>query len=169
MSEPVSPSGRWARLGAWFDERFRSPAAIYGLIVFSTFVAISEDDEPVWDVLIRSVMTLVVFFIAHVFAHTLTEHARHGLRAATRDAMRHAGGMLYASLPSALVLIVCGLVGIETPDATDLCALSTVIVLALLGYNAYRHRGARLWGRLAGAVATAALGVFIVLLEVAFH
>ncbi|MDF2666530.1 MAG: ABC-type amino acid transport system, permease component [Microbacterium sp.] len=42
-------------------------------------------------------------------------------------------------------------------------------VLALLGYNAYRRRGSRLAVRLLGALSTALLGVFIIVLETLVH
>lgn len=170
MSTPAAPASRGDRVRAWFDVRFRSPAAIYGLIVFAAFVAIADDHaEDAWEVLNTSVATLVVFFIAHVFAHTLTEHGAHGLRSATRRAVRHAAGMLWASVPAILVLVYAGVTRMSVDDASDLCALATFIALAFLGYHAYRRRGAGLLGRLAGAGATATLGIFIVLLEAIFH
>ena len=47
--------------------------------------------------------------------------------------------------------------------------LATIVVLAILGYNAYARRGARRFMRLVGAAGTALLGIFIVLLEYAIH
>ncbi|KEP75165.1 hypothetical protein HR12_37725 [Microbacterium sp. SUBG005] len=170
MSAPAAPLTRWGRVRAWFDVRFRSPAAIYGLIVFAAFVTIADDHaESVWEVLLSASTSLVVFFIAHVFAHTLTEHADHGLRHATREGMRHGAGMLYASVPSVLVLVWAGLTGVSIDDASDLSMWSTFLVLFLLGYSAYRRRGARLFRRLVGGFATACLGVFIAILEYAIH
>lgn len=170
MSAPAESPSRWARVRAWFDVRFRSPAAIYGLIVFAAFVTIADDHaDSVWDVLLSASTSLVVFFIAHVFAHTLTEHADHGLRHATREGMRHGAGMLYASVPSVLVLVWAGLTGVSIDDAADLSMWSTFLVLFLLGYSAYRRRGARVFGRLVGGFATACLGVFIAILEYAIH
>lgn len=170
MSASAATPSRWARVRAWFDVRFRSPAAIYGLIVFAAFVTIADDHaESVWEVLLSASTSLIVFFIAHVFAHTLTEHADHGLRHATREGMRHGAGMLYASVPSVLVLVWAGLTGVSIDDAADLSMWSTFIVLGLLGYSAYRRRGARLPVRLLGAFATACLGVFIAILEYAIH
>ena len=170
MSAPVQPASAWRRIIAWFDVRFRSPAAIYGLIVFTAFVTIAEDHaESIEDMLATSVASLVVFFIAHVFAHTLTEHADHGFRSATRNALRHGAGMLYASIPSIVVLIVCGFSGATISDAVDYCLLAAFVVLAILGYHAFQSRRAPVLGRLLGALATAMLGIFIVILEYGFH
>jgi len=160
----------WARVRAWFDVRFRSPAAIYGLIVFTAFVSIAEDHaESIEDMLETSVLSLVVFFIAHVFAHTLTEHAEHGFRKATMSAVRHGAGMLYASVPSIIVLLIAGLTDASPGDAVESCLWTAFVVLALLGYNAFRSRGARLLFRLLGAFSTALLGILIVALEYGFH
>lgn len=157
-------------VAGWFDARFRSPAAIYGLIVFAAFVTISSDHAvDAWDILDTAVWTLLVFFLAHVFAHTLTDHGEHGLASASRRAVRHASGMLYAALPAALVLVVCGIQGASADDAYAATVWATTIVLAVLGYVAYWRRGAHLVVRLVGALGTAALGLFIVLLEYLVH
>lgn len=170
MSETVEAAPRWRRVAAWFDVRFRSPAAIYGLIVFTAFVTIAEDhSESAEDMLATSVASLIIFFIAHVFAHTLTEHAEHGFRAATRNALRHGAGMLYASVPSILVLVILDASGGSLADAVDYCMLATFAVLAILGYHAFQSRKAPIWARLLGALATAMLGLFIVVLEYGFH
>jgi len=171
MSETVqaTPSG-WQRVKAWFDVRFRSPSAIYGLIVFTAFVTIAEDHaEDIGDMLGTSVASLLIFFIAHVFAHTLTEHAERGFRGATRHALRHGVGMLYASVPSIIVLMVVDASGGNLGDAVDSCMLAAFVVLAILGYHAFQSRRAPIWARLLGAFATAMLGMFIVALEYGFH
>jgi len=170
VSETVEAAPWWRRVVAWFDVRFRSPAAIYGLIVFTAFVTIAEDhSESVEDMLATSVASLIIFFIAHVFAHTLTEHAEHGFRGATRNALRHGAGMLYASVPPILVLMIVDASGGSLADAVDYCMLATFGVLAILGYHAFQSRKAPIWARLLGALATAMLGLFIVVLEYGFH
>ncbi len=168
MSAPA-PASRRGVVG-WLDARFRSPAAIYGLIVFAAFLSVdSEHADDVWDMLATAVWTLVIFFIAHVFAHTLTDHGERGLRAATRGAVQHASGMLYAALPASLALVLAGMQGWAVDDAYEASMWVTVAVLAVLGYVAYWRRGAHWSVRLLGALGTAALGVLIILLEYAIH
>ncbi|MEV7828497.1 hypothetical protein [Microbacterium enclense] len=170
MSAPVASPSRWRGVRAWFDVRFRSPAAIYGLIVFAAFVTIADDHaETVGEVLLSASSSLVVFFIAHVFAHTLTQHAEHGLWHATLDGVRHGAGMLYASVPSVLALVFADAAGMSVDDASELCGWATFVVLGILGYFAYARRRAHLVMRLLGAFATACLGLFIVVLEYAVH
>ena len=170
MSAPGAPPSVGRRVLNWFDVRFRSPAAIYGLIVFTAFVTIAEDHaESIEDMLATSVASLIVFFIAHVFAHTLTEHSEHGFRSAPRNAVRHGAGMLYASVPSILVLVIAGFSGATVSDGVDYCMFAAFIVLAILGYHAFQSRRAPLLARIFGAFATAMLGLFIVILEYGFH
>ena len=165
-----NPSPHRNAFTAWLDTRFRNPAAIYGLLVFQAFIAIDSDDaHDVWEVLATSVSTLVVFFIAHVFAEVLTHHGRHGFWVATWHAMQHASGMLYAAIPASLVMIVGALQGSDMDDVFGETMLVTWVVLAVLGYAAYSARGAHVVMRILGALGTAALGIVIVLLEYAIH
>ncbi|GAA1940226.1 hypothetical protein GCM10009775_35170 [Microbacterium aoyamense] len=167
MTDSAPEKTRWA---AWLDARFRSPAAIYGLIVFAAFVTISSDhSHDAWGLLNTAVWTLLVFFIAHVFAETLTAHGERGLRASIAHAVAHAAGMLYAAVPGTIVLIVCGINGVSVDDAYEATMWVTWVVLAILGYVAYWRRGAHIAIRLLGALGTAALGLSIVLLEYAVH
>jgi hypothetical protein len=161
---------RLSGFAGWFDARFRSPAAIYGLIVFASFLAISSDHaEDAWEMLETAVLSIVVFFIAHVFAHTLTDHAEHGLWGSTKHAVRHAAGMLYAAIPGSIALIATGMQGSTPDDAYDAAMWTTIVVLGVLGYVAYWRRGAHIAIRLLGALGTAFLGAFIVVLEYAIH
>ncbi|WP_159501944.1 hypothetical protein [Microbacterium sp. 18062] len=161
------PRQKWHE---WFDVRFRTPAAIYGLIVYSALLMITSDHhEDVAGALAASVSTLVVFFFAHVFAYTLADHGTHPLGQATGYAITHSAGMLYAAIPPTIAMIIAGLQGLGADDATDYAVLATMAVLAFLGYVAYSRTGARIWTRLLGALGTALLGVFVAVLEYAFH
>lgn len=155
---------------AWLDVRFRSPAAIYGTIVFAAFLAINADhaDDP-WDLLDNAVLSLVVFFLAHVFAHTLTDHGEHGFLRALRRAVQHSAGMLYAAVPSTVLLLAAGATGDDLQSAYDATIWITIAVLAVLGYVAYWRRGAHIAIRLLGAAGTALLGFALVILEYAVH
>lgn len=169
----VQPGGRSPlarRVGLWLETRFRTAAAIYGLIVFAAFITIESDHaHDAWDMLDTALWTLLVFYIAHVFAHTLTDHGEHGLGRATLQAMQHAAGMLYAAIPATIVLVVCGMQAVPPDDAYEASMWATVVVLGILGYIAYWRRGAHPVIRLLGAAGTAALGLIIVLLEYAIH
>lgn len=159
-----------SRWHAWFDARFRTPAAIYGLIVYSSLLMITADhEEDVMIVVITSVATLVVFFIAHVFAYTLADHGVHRLGVAIRYAVSHSAGMLWAALPPTIAMLTSGMSGLSSEDASENALWVTMLVLAFLGYVAYSRTGARIAVRVLGAIGTAFLGAFVALLEYAFH
>lgn len=165
--EPIDEHPRWH---TWFDARFRSPAAIYGLIVFSALLMISadhEDDVPT--VVLTASSTLVIFFIAHVFAHTLADHGKHRLGVAIRYALSHSAGMLWAAVLPAIAMLIAGAQGQPAIDAADYAVWATMAVLAFLGYIAFSRTGAHWSIRILGAIGTAFLGVFVAILEYAFH
>lgn len=154
----------------WLDVRFRSPAAIYGTIVFAAFLAINSDhSEDAMDLLDNAILSLIVFFLAHVFAHTLTDHGEHGFRGAFARAVAHSAGMLYAAIPPTLVLVIGQYTDASVEDLYDLTVWVTIGVLAVLGYVAYWRRGSHLVVRILGAVGTGFLGFLLVVLEYAVH
>lgn len=165
-----------ARLRRFLDVRFRSPTAIYGLIVFTAFIAIASDgtDEEgrlvsAIEMIGEAVPALLIFYVAHVFAHTLTDHGQLGLAPALRHALHHSSGMLYAALPTIAVLVVGSFTDMPGYDVYEWSMWSAVIVLGVLGYAAYSRRGTHVVVRILGALGTAVLGAIIILLEYVLH
>ncbi len=173
MSAPVPPAeqaSRGSRLRRAVAERFGSATAIYGLIVFTSFVTIASDSLPeAGEILAEAIPALIIFYAAHVFAHTLTGHGEHGLRGSLRTALRHSAGMLYAAVPSVLILVAGTFTRMSGQDAYSLSMWAAVIVLGVLGYGAYSRRGASVPIRILGGAGTAMLGVLLILLEYALH
>ena len=158
---------RWR---TWFDTRFRTPAAVYGLIVYTALLMITSDhDEDVSETVWQSFLTLIVFFLAHTFAQTLADHGEHRLRDAVRVAVTHSSGMIYAAIPPTAAMIIAGLAGENADDASGWALVASTIVLGFLGWLAYSRSGAPYWARALGAVATALLGGLVALLEYGFH
>jgi hypothetical protein len=150
-----------AGFGAWLRRVFGGPSAVYGLILYSALIAgVSDESTDALEVLFVSLFSLIIFFIAHVFAHTLSDHGEKGLRDALRGGLAHSAGMLYAAIPSTLVLIV---------GAVSIALLIANIELGVLGYSAYAQRGAPRIVRVLGAVGTAILGFAITVLNYAVH
>jgi hypothetical protein len=170
LSGQHAPVADQSRLREFLRQRFATPAAVYGLILFAVLLAVASDDHPsVGEVLVISVTSLLVFFLAHVFAHALGDHGELGLRRATVQAIHHSSGMLYASIPPTIVLIVSGLLGQDAESATDNASLAAVVVLGVLGYFAYAKRTDSVTARLVGAFGTAMLGALIMLLDYSVH
>ena len=170
MTEQQTPVADGGRVRGFLRQRFATPAAVYGLILYTVLLAVASDDNPsVGEVLFISVTSLLVFFLAHVFAHTLGDHGELGLRRATVQAIHHSSGMLYASIPPTIVLIVAGLLGQDSDSATDSASVAAIVVLGVLGYFAYAKRTDSVATRLVGAFGTALLGALIMLLDYAVH
>lgn len=156
-------------------ETFVTADAVYGLILYSALIAASSDndDEPI-DVLLVSLITLVVFWAAHVFAATVAGHGVKGdqdtsLSAAFRHGVKHSSGMLYAAVVPSILLIL-GAFGLwSTETAVDYALLGATVVLGLLGYVAFAGRGARWPVRILGALGTALFGVIIIFMNVFVH
>jgi hypothetical protein len=155
---------------AWLHRVFGGPSAVYGLILYSALIAgVSDDSTDTGVVLLVSVLSLIIFFIAHVFAHTLSDHGEHGFWRALEGGVSESAGMLYAAIPSTLALIAGVVTRMDADDSVGLALLVATLVLGALGYSAYARRGAGTFVRIVGAVGTAILGFAIMLLNYAVH
>lgn len=154
----------------WLHRVFGRPSAVYGLILYSALIAgVSDESTDSLEVLIVSFISLIIFFIAHVFAHTLSDHGEHGFWNALEGGVRESAGMLYAAIPSTLVLIAGATTRMDADDSVGLALLVATVVLGILGYSAYARRGAGRFVRIVGAVGTAILGILITILNYAVH
>ena len=113
-------------------------------------------------------VTLIVFWLAHVYAHTIAGHgAVKSVRTALADALETSSAMLIAAIPSSIVLLL-GVVGL-LPDAADWSLVLAVIVLGALGWQSFAERGTGAGGRIVGAVVSALLGFALMILKVVVH
>lgn len=166
MSAADLGGGFWAALRRGFS----APLAIYGLMVYTVLIGvIADDSEHLGEVFVGTILTQVIFYAAHVFAHTLGEHADRGLRDAVRHAARHSAGMLYAPIPVAAAIGIGALAHADPEAFVDVALGISTGILALLGYLAYAQRTRNLALRLLGALGTALLGMLIMLIEYLVH
>jgi hypothetical protein len=151
-----------------------TPESIYGTIIVSALIVVVDDGESDFKLMIGVGSTVLVFWLAHVFAFTVAHHGRRGgtelgVAAALGRALTHSTGLLLAAVVPMIVLGL-GALGVVDEDSAYLGALWVgVIVLFLLGVLAFAERGARWYSCLAGGVATALLGVAVILLKAVFH
>lgn len=161
-----------------FRDRVVTDDAVYGTVLFAALIATGSAPDPnsdgipgdttvlepddVLDVLLIAVTSLLVFWIAHVYARVL---ARGGLH----SALVHSSGMLWAAIPPT-VLLVLGSIGV-LPDAVDWALLLSLVVLGFVGYGAAARRGRALQIRIRilSAVVAAVLGFAIIVVKVAVH
>ena len=161
----VSPST------ARFAKHLASGEGVYGLILVSGLVATaSGTGASSLRVLLFVIVTLSVFWLAHVYSNAVGSHGSVGedgtpqpLRAVIRHSLRESRGMLLAAVPPAIALLL-GAVGIlQDRTAGWLAMWVCVAILAVLGYQSYRRRGAALHVRLIGALVTASFGLIIII------
>jgi hypothetical protein len=181
---------RFARI----RDRVVTADAVYGTILFAALIAVSSDADHSGDgipgdqgfhvtietaervdlvqTLIVSLTTLVVFWIAHVYARTIAGHGFRGgkdvrLGTAFHRAIDHSNGMLWSAIPATLVLLL-GIVGV-IPDASDWSLVVNILVLGVLGYQALSERRRSIPLRILGGVITAVLGLVIIIIDIAVH
>ena len=154
-----------------------SEPAIYGVILVAGLVVIVEA-EALWLVLVKVLATLMVFWIAHIYAAVVSHlgdaddegaTAFKRLVTAVRHAFTQSWGMLLAGLIPAAVLVLGVLRVLNHQQAIWGALWLAVGVLAVLGWvgvAAWSTAGSR---RLLGAALTALLGVALIALKVFVH
>jgi hypothetical protein len=128
---------------------------IYGLILTGTSLAASTQHEHVVYVALTVIVTVLVFWVAHTYAHLSAARAvLH--RKLTRLEIAHGFGGAFALVTSCFiplgVLILLGIFGANTDTATYIAlGVAAVMIAGTAGVGAYRS-DVRGW-RLAGATA----------------
>ncbi|WP_234659653.1 hypothetical protein [Agromyces marinus] len=154
---------------------FVTEESVYGVILVSGMIVVSGGHgDSAWRVFWTVVLTVLVFWAAHVYAGTVAHHGFDdgravGLGEAFGIALRRSLGMLVAALiPSAILLLGATRV---VPDLWAVWAALWVgvLVLAVLGFVAFRRRGASPLVQVAGALGTAAFGLAMILLKALVH
>lgn len=150
---------------------FATEESVYGvLLVAGLIVASGATHSTSWQLFWTIVVTVAVFWMAHVYAGTV---ARHGLDhdrvldlgESFRAALKRSWGLLASAfVPLAILLLGAAEV---VPDAVAIWSAlwAGIAVLAALGYLAFLRRGASLPVRLLGAVVTAGFGLLMMLLK----
>lgn len=155
-----------------------TPTAVYGTIVYASVVAASsintEERGDAVQILVFSVVSIAVFWLAHVYSTALGFHgdaSRLGDR--VRDSFRHAlfesSGMLEAAVIPSIPLAFAAFGAISAPAGVILSLWLTVLMLALLGYLVFLVRGRPQAICVTGAVVTGLFGVVVILLKTALH
>lgn len=153
---------------------FVTPEAIYGTVLITVIIEVQEDENPSGAGLIISVLTAFVFWLAHVFAHTV---ARHGVKrgkevplaTAIREAIFHSTGFLTGPLIPLLLLALGPLGVLDDESAYDAAEASSLVILFVLGALALAERGRRWYACLLGGLLTAGVGVLVIILELILH
>lgn len=145
---------------------------IYGIVLVTAVIAVGWEDETDLEVLVFLLGTVVVFWLAHIYAAVVASRGKTnppGLRAAIGEGVAHASGMLVSMLIPAALLATGVLGWLEEYTAYYLALGSGILILAIIGYaNAVRNGSTWPW-RIAGVLITTLLGVLVIMLSILVH
>jgi hypothetical protein len=147
---------------------------VYGLILATSVISVSWEQHrsDAGPVALTVLVTAVVFWLAHVYAHTLGRDvslARTPARAELREALRHHWSLVEVVMPLVLVLGL-GAIGVISDRAALVGATAIgLIELAAAGGYAAMARGAGPGRTVISAAISLALGLMVVLLKVLLH
>ncbi|GAA2046290.1 hypothetical protein GCM10009819_37690 [Agromyces tropicus] len=154
---------------------FVTEESVYGVILVSGMIVVAAGHgESSWQVFWTVLITVLVFWAAHVYAGTVAHHGFDdgrmvGLGEAFRGALRRSFGMLVAALIPSAILLLGATRAIPDTLANWTALWTGVVVLAVLGFIAFRRRGASVLMQVIGALGTAAFGVAMIVLKALVH
>ena len=156
-------------------ESFATEQAVYGVILVSGMIVVSGiNDSTAWQVFWTVAVTVIVFWLAHVYAGTVAHHGLDhgrllGIRESFRASLAHSWGLLASALIPSLILLFGATQAVPDDVAIWLALWTGVLVLAVLGYVAFARRGAPWPLRVLGGLTTAAFGLVLMLLKAIIH
>ena len=146
-------------------------SAIYGQVLASaSVVALSRHDEAPMEIVAGVAATMLVFWLAHVYAEAISRSVARDDRA--RE-LRHIAAsewpMVQAALPAVVALTLAAL-GLWSREAGITIALALgVVELGAWGTAAGRRAGRSQSRALLGGLSCAAFGLLIIVLKVLIH
>jgi len=154
---------------------FATEQAVYGVILVSGMIVVAgTHDSTSWEVFWTVIITVVVFWMAHVYAGTVAHHGLDhgrvlGIRESFDEALAHSWGLLASALIPSFILLLGATEAVPDYVAIWLALWAGVLVLAVLGYIAFARRGAAWPMRVLGGLTTAAFGLVLMLLKALIH
>jgi hypothetical protein len=157
-----------------------SESAVHGVVLISGLLVIvaGQPDAAAPDVLAKVVATAAVFWLAHVYSGAVAHLGDHHeeehpssvrLSRAVVYSLNHSWGMLAATLVP-IVILGLGVIGLLSYEQAIWGTLwADVAILAILGFVGVSTWTRSIVPRLVGALATALLGVGLILLKAMIH
>jgi hypothetical protein len=151
-----------------------TPELISGTVWVSVVVAVADEHDGILEVFLITLATIVVFWLTEVFALAIAAEARHRdepprIGRSILVAMSRSSGFLLAGAPALIVLAIGSLDGSGGTWAYWVALWIGLVVLAVLGWIVFTGPYIRWYWRPVGALATAFLGVLVVVLKVLVH
>lgn len=153
---------------------YRSESAIYGVVLVSSLIAIGWRENTDLEVLGFMLGAVIVFWLAHVYAGTVSREETGSPRwravfAAARTSAARSAGMLLAMMLPTVFLVLATANVLDEYVAYYLALWVGTLVLAAIGWWTAARRGGH-WGwRLLSAIVTASLGLLVIWLGSFVH
>lgn len=150
-----------------------SEESVYGLILVSGMIVVSNTlTGTSANALLTVVVTVFVFFAAHVYAGTVaglaTEH-RGDVRTSFIAAVHRSEGMLLVSVVPIVILLFGVTRAIDDDLAIWGALLVDTVLLGVLGWFAVARWNPSFWVRLMSALITAGFGGILALMKAFIH
>lgn len=157
-----------------------SESTVYGVMLISGMLVIvaTDAEAATWDALVKVLVTVGVFWLAHVYSSTVAHlgdnpeveaSSKVRLARAAGYAIRHSLGMLATALVP-LVILGLGAAGVLGHTVAVWTTLwLDVALLAVIGFLGMSSWTEKLWVKLFGSAATALLGVILIVLKASVH
>jgi hypothetical protein len=146
----------------------RRAAGIYGAIITAAIIAAVGDHLPTLALAVSIVVTLVVYWVAEVYAELLGEHVARGQLPTwpyIRAALAARWPMVSASYIPLLALVVARAAGASVATAANVGLAAAVVLLVFHGWSVGRASKLRGGHLLIVTLIAAALGLVMVLLK----
>jgi hypothetical protein len=146
---------------------------LYGAIVSAAVLAtVSAHTERHVYVGVATSLVLLVYWMAHVYIHTLSSQlggdTRHFLLR-LRTSSAHETSVLKGGVPAILVYVVADALGADVDSAAAVAVYFTVLLLAGVGYLGAHQAGIRGRAVLVEIAGAASFGVLIVAAKTLLH
>lgn len=153
---------------------YRSESSIYGVVLVSSLIAIGWYEETDLEVLGFTLGAVAVFWLAHVYAGTISREETGSPRwrailTAAGASAAHSSGMLLAMVLPTIFLMLATVGVLDEYVAYYLALWAGTAVLAVIGWWTAARRGGQWWWRLLSAVVTASLGLLVIWLGSLVH
>jgi hypothetical protein len=156
---------------SWARRNFVTPQFVSGTVLVGVIISVADESRGLVDVFTITVVSVIVFWATDVFVQALAAEGAlpdepvHVLDS-MRFALHRAKGLLYAAVVP-LFFLVAGVNGLHGGQSAYWAALlSSVVILAGVGWVAFSKRGIPWYGHVLGAAATASLGALAIILKI---
>lgn len=156
------------------EEAAELKGGVYGqVMVTATVAALALDDAlSATNILIFTVATMFVFWLAHIYAELVSMHVVAGSRisrARLAGVFRSEWPIMQAAGPPSLALALAALDVYSREAGVRIALITGVVLLAGWGWMIGRRAGLPLSRTLVAAGTSGGLGILIILLELALH